>query len=370
MNASLLKSLRESLDSTHEQYNLHFAGQMRATRSPDMMRLMIEAAEAISRDTKRVEANGDAAEKQSLLDMCSERLALYQSELAAIESARKTIGRDGLEAALLGTRANFIFHRYIRHFAGQDRGTRDLGLLAEMTADLHAISDQMAALANGPAAADLEHDRAVVAEYIELFSNERGAVLAARDSGTLEDQAGRLANLANDQFHLYSMHFAGRARVSRRPELLERMIGTLESVIERMKGLQQIGHHSEHNAGNIAIVAERLADWRSELAAVREQRQSTPLLTMVEALGEAVEPVLATYNEEFAGLDRLTRELGLLTVLCDALGELERQMERIGSVEQLTANERNLQMVRDAMVMFEKEWQAIAEAKTEAAPSE
>jgi hypothetical protein len=367
MSATLLKTLQQQLDTTHEQYNLHFAGQMRTTRSTHMMGLMIEAAQTIERDTARIEANGDAKVRQELLSLCGERLELYRNELKAIETARSDAGEDGIEAALLGTRANFIFHRYVRHFAGKGRATRDLSLLKEMGDDLVEIRDQMRELAKRGASSGDSDDLKVVIDYIELFAAEKSEIIAARDAGTLEEQEGTLAELANDQFTLYSQHFAGQSRVSRRPEMLKRMIGALESVLVRMEALQEIGHHSEHNQQNTNIVRERLDMWRTELVAVQNQRQQTPLLAMVEALGEGVDPVLAAYNENFAGQGREGRSRDLLTALCDGLAELERQMERIGSVERLTVNERNLQMIRDALVMFEKEWQAIAEAQNDTA---
>ncbi len=212
----------------------------------------------------------------------------------------------------------------------------------------------------------MDHDRKVVGEYIELFRGEEGEIRAARDAGTLEDQAGTLATLANEQFALYNIHFAGQPRISRRPELLQRMVGNLEIILDKMNSLRAIGHHSEHNAGNISVVSGRLDAWREELKEIREVRSNTPLIEVVDALGTAIEPILAAYNEHFAGQGRESRNVELLTALCDALIELEMQMEKIGAVEHLTANERNLAMVRDALLMFSKEWQAIAEAKEEA----
>ncbi len=365
MNSPLLNSLHEQLDSAHEQYNLHFAGQMRTTRSTHMMKLMIEAVEAIKRDTTRIEANGDGEQRQQLLQLCGERLDLYRGELTAIEKARADAGEDGVEAALLGTRANFVFHRYNRHYAGKSRGTRDIGLLLEMRNELRTIREQMLQIDEQSDDDGMDHDLGVITEFLELFASEEQSIIGARDAGTMEEQAGTLAELANGQFALYAQHFAGHPRVSRRPELLQRMIDSLQSTLARMQGLQSIGHHTDNNADNIAIVQDRLNAWQSELRAIQEQRQQTPLLAMVEALGEAVDPILNVYNENFAGQSRNNRDMELLSVLCDALAEIEGQMERIGSVDRLTANERNLHMVRDALVMFEREWQAIAESQAE-----
>ena len=366
MSAALIESLRDRLEGVHAQYHLHFAGQSRLTRNAEMMRMMIEQAGAIETEAKGLNLKADPS-LQALLELCEERLSLYRSELTQIQRAQTEAGPHGIEAAWHGTRANFVISRYRRDFAGENRGTRDLGLLAEMIADLDAIQAEMIELSTVYGGGSLADDLGVVGEYLEMFRAEQQEIASARDAGSLDDQASNLAGFANSQFELYRLHFAGQARVSRRPELLERMVNNLTSTLERMKGLQSNGLHVQYNSDNIAVVEERLGLWREELTAIRDVRSQTPLLTMVENLSEAAEAVLEIYNEQFAGQGRESRDLQLLGALCDRLTELERQMNRLARVQPLTQNERNLEMTRDAIIMLSEEWEEVAKAKAAAA---
>lgn len=362
MSAALIQSLRDRLEGVHAQYHLHFAGQSRITRNEEMMRIMIEQAGAIQTEAKGLKsANNDG--HASLLALCVERLDLYSGELKQIRRARQEAGPHGIEAAQHGARANFVISQYRRHFAGENRGTRDLGLLAEMITDLQALQAEMTAISKVYGGGSVADDLGVIGEYLAMFREEQGEIASARDAGSVEDQASNLAGLANGQFEVYRLHFAGQPRVSRRPELLQRMIDNLTSAVERMKGLQENGLHVQYNTDNIAVVTERLGMWTEEITAIRDVRSQTPLLTMVENLSEAAETVLEVYNERFAGQQRESRDLELLGALCDRLVELERQMERLARVQPLTQNERNLEMVRDAISMLNDEWDEVAQAK-------
>ncbi len=356
MNQALLHSLMERLDAMHQQYNLHFAGQNRVTRDPEMIALMIEAVETIEREARRLQANGDAALRNDVLALAEERLQLYRGERSAIADAIKEAGPAGIEAARIGSRANSVFLQYGRHFAGRARASRDLGLLQEMVDDLRTLGTRLDELIAAHRLIDSDSDRAVIAEQLALFESEYDHVRAARDAGTLDEQAGTLANVANGQFELYAAHFGGQPRVSRRPELLQRMIEQLEAVLARMEGLQEIGLHSEHNRANIGIVRQRMSAWQQELVEIRNAREQTSMLAMVEALAEAADQVLGAYNEHFAGQNRRDRELATLSALCDRMREIERQMEAIARAGRLTANERNMAMARDILNMLEREW--------------
>ena len=72
-------------------------------------------------------------------------------------------------------------------------------------------------------------------------------------------------------------------------------------------------------------------------------------------------------HERFAGQNRTTRDVELLSALCDRLSEIERQMDKIATVQPLTANERNLEMARDALGMLEDEWAEVSKAQAESA---
>src|SRR5581483_6839205 len=119
---------------------------------------------------------------------------------------------------------------------------RDLGLLAEMIDDLGRIREAMATLAESlPAAANPRADMDIVAQNIKMYVSERGEIVEARGTGSLDDQASVLGEVANGQFKVYELHFAGRSRVTRRPGLLQRVIDNLAQVRDRMQLLRDQG---------------------------------------------------------------------------------------------------------------------------------
>ena len=365
--AQTTQQLQERLDALHQQYHLHFAGQPRVTRNLEMMRQMHRGAEAVRSELSALPEN---AARTAVLSLARERIDLYASEAKAIDEARVSVGDRGVEGAWLGQRANHVIHRYRRHFAGRSRSTRDVSLMVEMTADLKALRAEMSTLSSGWRSSSVEHDIGVVDSYLKLFQQEQVEIKAARDGATAETAEGIYAQLANYHFELYRLHFAGQPRVSRRPELLERMIGNLEGILSRMEALPAQGFHGEHNPQNMRVVADRLGQWREEIEQVRKVRSETPLKQMVGELGRAGEVVLEVYNERFAGESRLTRDLDLLGALCDRLWDLSRQMEMLARVQSIAENERNLEMTYDLLHMMEAEYDEIETAQKNAGGGE
>ena len=232
-----------------------------------------------------------------------------QAQLERLRGERTAIvqvqGEAGaIEASELGTRANIVFHRYARHFAGQSRATRDASLLRDMLTELDGIQAEMADLFARHPLPGLKSDIEVVGGRQTQFRDELKAVGQARTDASLEAQASALADEANGLFSQYRVHFAGLPRVSRRPELLVRLMGALEEVRDRMAALDSQGLRDPHNQGNQDIVRERLASWQAELAAIRKERQASSMATIVGELGTAANAELEAYGQHFAGQSR------------------------------------------------------------------
>ncbi len=353
-----LKELQQRLEQNDVRYNLHFAGLARITRSLDTMDDLIATAQQVQGQVSGVRAS--EVERQELVKNAVRQVELYRGERTAIVQARQEGGEPGIQASLLGSRANFVFHRYARHFAGQSRSSRDLTLMLDMIAELEAIQGAMQALQSQKPMPSLQADLEVVAGRLQQFYGERKAIGTGRTDGTQQDQAGALANAANTVFAQYRTHFAGQPRISRRPELLVRLIGALEEIRERMTALQVQGLHDEHNDGNIATVSNRLATWQQELVAVRAERQKATLATLVADLGTSANAELESYGQHFAGQSRKSRDLKKLRDIVDRLDEAERQMTRLDEFQHNADNAKNLNVVRDALALYQHEYDEIA----------
>ena len=355
-----LTELHRRLSLNDNRYALHFAGHARLTRRPELMMAMLADAQAILTDVKSLKAGPD---RQAITQTAERQITLYTSELAAITQVQTQMGPLAKEASHLGLRANSIFHRYARHFAGQTRSTRDGTFMREMITDLDAIHADMQAILADQDIDGLKADIEVVQGRLDQFRTEADNIAAAQTEVSPADQASALAGVANNLFSQYRVHFAGLPRVTRRPELLVRLVEALEAVKERMQALDAQGLRDEHNANNIGIVQGRLDIWTQELAAIRKERQGASFATMVKDLETAANAELESYGQHFAGHSRRTRDLSKLSEIIDRLEEIERQMDRLDQVQENADNQLHLAVVRDALVLYQNEFDEIAKAQ-------
>ncbi len=361
--------IRDAIDQIGAEYDARFAGQSRATRDLSALNDLTNRLKRAQQDLERIQRNVPASEFGRLRDTIRQSLQIYDTERKEIMRV-KSLGPDFLEFDALRTQANLVFAQYHRHFAGKARNTRDLGLLDEMIDDLERVGDAMKELAPSiPSGHGTNEDIDLVSQNLKMYQAEREEIVKARGAGTLDEQAGGLAEIANGQFRIYESNFAGKARVTRRPALLQRMIDQLVWVSEQMKALRDVqGLRTDYNDQNITIVEDSLRTYRAELDEVRKARESTRFADLQGMLGGAANDVFKLYADNFAGQDRRTRSLQLLHDICDQLAEIGRQMWDLGRAEPTEMNDRNLQIVSEQRVMFEREYTAIEDIQAGRTP--
>ncbi|MBM4344617.1 MAG: hypothetical protein FJ100_14730 [Deltaproteobacteria bacterium] len=359
-----LNDLRALLDDNDSTYAARFAGHPRATRDLDVMDDLIATAQQVMGEA-RIAMSGTAAQKADVVKQAERQLEIYRSERTLIAAAQKDANPAAALAAILGGRANAVFHRYARHFAGQSRASRDSTLLGDMVTELQRIHGAMKNLSvANPSLESVRDDMDVVQGRMQQFNDERREIAKAQTECAPEDAATALAGAANTLFAQYRSCFADQARVSRRPELLARIVEALTSIGDRMKALRAQGLHDAHNDGNIEVVAQRLGFYQTELAAIRQERHKAALPALEAELGGAANRDIDNYARYFAGQDRATRDLSRLTEMIDRLDELERQMTRIDESSGSADNAGNLKIVRDTLRMWAGEWDAISELES------
>ena len=359
--ANTLEELQQEARKIHGQYSFRFAGHPRITRDTRVLDGLIDNTQTLSNQITELPGNGSAAAKDELAAQTTERLDLYKREREAIVEVQLA-GPAAREASLLGTRANYVIGRYRRHFAGRDRKTRDLGILSEMIQDLQKIKEEMRLLASVHPIDQLSADHTIVSQNLETYIRERAEILAARERLELGEQISNLATIANGYFKLYSDHFAGKERLTRRPGLLRRLIDGLAEIQKSMQGIKSRAI-SEVNDRNIAIVQERIDLYRQESGEIDKVRKENTLEQLSGRLGAAANELLESYSASFAGQSRETRDLEEINLLCDYMGEIERQMHSVALQENIDLNIKNLSIVRDALAMFDREYQEIKKVK-------
>lgn len=357
-----LADLRKKVNDLNAQYDAFFSGQPRISRDAALMDSLHDGLKPI---IAALQGLSGGKERDEVLETARNNLQLYENEAKAIRQAQAA-GPDALEAHRLATWANFATRRYVRHFAGQARATRDLGLLGELIEDLKRLNEDLSALAQDFTNAELTEARGTVESSLRLYQEERTAIVEARGRSTPEELADVLAQVANDQFQVYQDHFVGKARVSRRPDLLQRVVATLEAVLDQMQSVDAKLPGHAHNGRNVETVKRQIAFYKTELEEIRKTRQDTKFADLVGALGSAANDVFGDYRTHFAGQDRRTRDRALLSKLCDRLYEVAHQMDDLDRVREDEMNLHNLSIVLDNLRFYEREFDEIGRAQNPA----
>ncbi len=360
MASPQIDALRKQFDELTSEYHARFAGQSRVTRDVGEIDSIVARAKELA--SKLAALPGGDADVDELKRVSRENAELFAQERERIVEARKA-APEVVEFASLGTTANFAFARYRRHFAGKSRNTRDLGLLDEIVEDLGKVDKRMRELHAKTKDADMLPDMDLVAENVKMYKAERAAIAEARGAGTPDQQADSLAEVANEQFKVYTDSFAGKSRITRRPALLQRLITNLKDVKAKMLALKTSGFVSEVNDRNMQIVSDNLSMYEAEIGEIKKVRAQTKLIDLMGNLGGAANDCMAEYREHYAGQDRTTRDLERLSKLCDQLGEIARQMSDLARVEKNEMNAKNLAVTSDNLVMLENEYREIQKAK-------
>jgi hypothetical protein len=365
MAETTLEGIEGQLNAALEIYQNDFAGKDRQGCDPDKLATLIAQVNRAMSELDKLGAltAGDGA--APLHKRLEDQKGIFEREMALIRAA-KEMGDSFEKFASEGAAANFVFDRYFRHFAGQSRDTRDLGVLKELVEELRAIKKRMQAVAGKKLPDMMAGDITLVQQNIERYQVEEREIAAAQKAGTPEEQADRLAFLANQQFAVYANHFAGHSRLTRRPAMLVRVIDNLKRYKAAMFELKSRGLESDSNAGNIGIVDGRIKAYETELGEIRKVRSGNKLVDIMSALGGAANDVFQQYRDEFAGKDRATVSLESLGIMLDKLDEVRRQMEELGRVEKNDVNVQNQKVVREYQASWIAEYQAILAAQGQA----
>lgn len=366
--ASLAESLGKELETIDREYANDFAGHSRLTRDIGQIERMIAKAESVLARVEQIPVAARGADLHGVHSGATQSIALYKQERAAIARAQE-VGPVFELFSSEATSANTVFARYARHFAGKDRTTRDVALLAELVDELKQIEKRMSGLIEEHGHADFQKDRTIVRENLGQYQKEIEQIEKAQSSGSPEDQASILANIANSQFAVYQVHFAGEPRVSRRPTLLIRVITQLKKIKDRMQALKKGGLDVEFNDKNIAIVEDRLATYERELTEIRKLRQATPMTDIMGELGGAANKLFDEYRQNYSDKPRSSADAARLGNICDKLGEIRRQMVETSWAEESDMNSKNLEIVNEQLAMFEAEYEAVVRAQAGKAPT-
>ncbi|RYF06007.1 MAG: hypothetical protein EOO40_09665, partial [Deltaproteobacteria bacterium] len=261
--------LHERLLACEEQYTLHFAEQVRLTRDPQMLRSLIAEVQTVAQAAGQ---RGYAA----VVQLAQRQAQHYEHELQLVEAALHEAGPKGQAIARMTRRASLLMHCYTRHFSGQPRPTRDVGLLSEMVQALRGLHQQLAPL--GQKQAD------IALSFAQRWEQELQHIEQSRAQGEQRAQAASLAGAANTLLQTYSACCLARRRLAVRPALLGRLAGEMQRLVGAMEALRRDGLSLPHHAESLSALHKQLADWHQEYGQVIQAQRSASLADRSAAL--------------------------------------------------------------------------------------
>jgi hypothetical protein len=351
-----LRTIADRVQAVHDRYRRDFAGRSRISRDLALLDQFIATLEGAASE---VAALADSGELAPLLE---QRLKLYNDERAAIAKAQSG-GPDEVVAHRIADWSWLNHRRYVRHFAGQSRPTRDLGLLNEIIAEQRRYQNDLAKLTARQAPGWRAELLAQIESNLQMYIGELDAIPAARNEMGAHRRVGVLATAANTQFGLWRTHFSEKSRRTRRAALLRRMLSQLESIHAEMLKAREQGIKTDTHLGNIEKVSGRLTLYQRELNLIEQAAASADPDDLGRALGSEANEQFSAYRNSFAGKARTEVDLDALGTICDCLQEIVRSMDMIDRTWARTVNAKNLGVVIDNLKQYEREHTRITQAR-------
>lgn len=370
-----LDSIKAQSEKLHNRWNREFAGKPRHTRNlPDLEKILEKSATLVKKAKGIPGEKGDALEK-----VVTERWQLYRTERDAIAEAQ--FERPEIaEIHGLGQAIDRALAVWRRHYAGRDRRTRDLPRLEELIAILSTAIPRLEALQDHP---EVNKDSLVsLRGQLEVLKDERAEIEKLRKNADAGTRATILVAEAQSALDQFRVHFARQSRACCSPERLKRLIATLERAAAELPGLAPTSPSDDsppagsppgtlspaaQHQKNLEVLGAHLGTWRQELPQIELARATIPPRDLTNQLGGIANQLFQTYQREFAGKPRGTRNLQLLSEINDRLAELLEMMLAHDAATAEPINRKNVPVVDERLRRYEAEWVEIAKVKSEAA---
>lgn len=352
-----LQTLAQRVSDVHERYQREFANRSRITRDLSRLDAMIATMEGVL-----LEAGTDDAAQSSLLPTVQTRLDLYRNEREAISNA-KAGGPAEVTAHRVSEWTWLNTQRYRRNFAGQNRRTRDIGLLMEMRREQLSWHTELSNAATSMPAGWRADLLSKLQQEADLYAREAAAIEELQGSLSDSNTVGTYATLANGQFALWSEHFAQRPRSGRRLPLLSRMLSRLQSILAQMQAVPSNHPQSSINTSNISKVRSRIENWTTEQDQITNAIASAGPESVAGTLATDANDQFKSYRENFAGKSRTTVDLQLLGNICERLHEIARTMDTLHKTWAIERNAQNLEVVLENLKTYEREYNQVQDAQ-------
>ncbi len=358
MAKATLESIRTLSEKLHNRWMREFAGKPRHTRNLGELEKLLEKAAGLTHKAKGIPGEkGDALEK-----VVVERWKLYRAERDSIAQAQYE-RPEVAEIHGLGQEIERALAVWRRHYAGRDRRTRDLPRLDAVIHTLAIALPRLDALKEHPEVK--KESLEGLQGQLEVLKDERGEIEKLRRSADASQRNVIVLAEAQSALDQYRVHFARQPRATCTPARLERLVATLAKAIEELAALPtpSEAEAADAHAKNLALLNSHLVAWKSELPLLLAARAAIEPRDLTNQLGAVANQLFQLYQREFAGKERGSRNLQLLSDMCDRLTEVGELMTLHDTATREAINRKNVPVVDERLRRYESEWVEIAKAK-------
>lgn len=263
----------------------------------------------------------------------------------------------------LGKELEQLDKEYSDEFAGQSRITRDVDVLDRMIKRAESILervDQIPAAAQGP---ELIRLRDAAAGTVELYKQERTAIVRAQEVGPTFEAFSMEATNANLVFARYARHFAGKDRSTRDAALLGELVEDLKQIDKRMTQLLEEGHVADFERDR-SVVRENTTHYQREIDLIEKAYETGTREEQASLLATLANNQFSVYQGHFAGEPRVSRRPALLMRVVTSLRKIKERMDAF-KTEGLDAefNTKNIAIVTDRLSVYETELAEVRKAR-------
>ncbi|MFO0744174.1 MAG: hypothetical protein U1F43_00680 [Myxococcota bacterium] len=358
MSKGTLQSIRTQSDKLHNRWTREFAGKPRHTRDLAALDKLVEKAQALARKAKQIPGEkGDELEK-----VVRERLTLYATERGAIAEV-KFERPEVAEIHALGLVVDRTLAAWRRHFAGRDRRTRDAQLLETLVQRLSKAVARLGEL--GPQNTDVVKVESLdsIRGQLEVMKDERSEIDKLRRAMPEADRTSVALAEAAAAMDRYRVLLGGQPRASCSLAHLDAILQTMRRVQAELSKPEV----AEAQAQNLAVITQNLEAYEAERPRIEQALAETAPRERGGQLAAVANRLFQVYQQSFAGQSRATRDLKLLSDICDRLTDVAEQMVELDRVHDEPLTRKNVPVVDDRLRRYEAEWLEIAKAKTAAA---
>ena len=343
--------LAREANRLHDEFQVHFAGQVRLTRD---LAALDELLAAVAELQLRADAATGHSEGrwEALRAILTRRAEDYHAERGAVAQIQAAASRSDRMASALTSRARLVLHRYVRHFAGQSRRGRDRQRLVEMLADLHQLAAALHPMLSVIHLRSVAEEIEGVLGFVGFFADELEQISTAEHSGGVAAQAQLGQQLCAALCAGWQTEVVGQPEQTRRPALLRRYAVGLDAVIAAMLAVDHANLPDAHRAA-IDEATVILGHWQAEAAQADALRAALSPEQVVGALWNRADALWQLFRGRWGGALQHQSELQWLTEMADAMEEVERQLTACSLTGADVAAAR-LTNLRDNLVYIER----------------